>query len=160
MVFVTACSTVYQIRSRHRSEEVRELIPADYSRVLSCDRGKSYDAKELELVDQQKRLNHLQRNIAAVVESKQGRAFGLRLQGLLQQSLQLYQNRAALSTAAYQLQLQQIAEALTHHLRNSLLQDEGNQRLLHGIGWHQDCGNLRAVNFLPRGLVCSKRWSR
>ncbi len=144
MVFVTAQSTVYQIRSRHRSEEVRELIPADYGGVMSCDRGKSYDAKEFEAVDQQKCLSHLQRNITAVVETKQGRAraFGLTLKELLRQSMQLYQNRATLSAAAYQPQLQQIDDALTHHLRNRILKDEDNQRLLNGIGWHQDCGNL------------------
>ncbi|MGI8992608.1 MAG: hypothetical protein ACR2I2_23890, partial [Bryobacteraceae bacterium] len=39
--------TVYQIRSRHRNEEVRELIPVDYAGVLVTDRGKSYDAEEL-----------------------------------------------------------------------------------------------------------------
>jgi len=148
MVFVTARSTVYQIRSRHRSEEVRELVPADYGGVLSCDRGKSYDAKELEAVDQQKCLNHLQRNITAVVETKQGRArvFGLLLKGLLQQSIQLYQNRATLSTAQYRVQAQRVDEALTHHLRNRILKDQDNQRLLNGLGWHQDCGNL--VRFL------------
>lgn len=144
MVFVTAQSTVYQIRSRHRSEEVRELIPADYRGVMSCDRGKSYDAKQFEAVEQQKCLNHLQRNLTAVVETKQGRArtFGLTLKELLQQSTQLYQKRATLSTADYQLRTQQIDEALTHHLRNRTLKDEDNQRLLNGIGWHQDCGNL------------------
>jgi len=144
MVFVTARSTVYQIRSRHRSEEVRELIPADYGGVMSCDRGKSYDAREFDAVDQQKCLNHLQRNITAVVETKQGRArtFGLTLKELLRQSTQLYQKRATLSTTDYQLQTQQIEEALTYQLRNRTLQDEDNQRLLNGIGWHQDCGNL------------------
>ena len=144
MVFVTAQSTVYQIRSQHRNEEVRELIPADYGGVMGCDRGKSYDAQSLAAVDQQKCLNHLQRNITAVVETKQGRAraFGLTLKGLLQQSTQLYHHRATLSPTEYQLQTQQIDDALTQHLRNRILKDEDNQRLLNGIGWHQDCGNL------------------
>ncbi len=46
--------TVFQIRDRHRSEEVRELIPADYAGVMTTDRGKSYDAKTLSEVRQNK----------------------------------------------------------------------------------------------------------
>ena len=30
MTFETDTATVYQIRSRHRNEEVREVIPTDY----------------------------------------------------------------------------------------------------------------------------------
>jgi transposase len=46
MVFVSEQSTVYQIRGRHRNQEVREVIPADYAGVMGTDRGKSYDAEE------------------------------------------------------------------------------------------------------------------
>lgn len=46
MVFDTPCSVVYQIRARHRNEEVREVIGDDYAGVLCTDRGRSYDAKE------------------------------------------------------------------------------------------------------------------
>lgn len=144
MVFVTAQSTVYQIRPQHRNEEVRELIPADYPGVMGTDRGKSYDAQEFDAVDQQKCLNHIRRNITEVVETKQGRArdFGLTLKGLLQQSTELHKNRPHLPPADYQIQVQQIDEALTHHLRNRILKDDDNQRLLNGIGMHHDRGNL------------------
>ena len=47
MAFETAAVTVYQIRDRHRNEEVREVVPADYAGVLITDRGRSYDAIEL-----------------------------------------------------------------------------------------------------------------
>jgi hypothetical protein len=47
MGFDTDQATVYQIRDRHRNEEVREIIPAGYKGVLVTDRGKSYDAAEL-----------------------------------------------------------------------------------------------------------------
>lgn len=144
MVFVTARSAVYQIRPHHRNEEVRELIPADYRGVMGTDRGKSYDAKEFANVDQQKCLGHLQRNITEVVKTKQGRAreFGLTLKGLLRQSMELYHNRPHLSPADYQLQVQQGDDALTHQLRNRILKDDDNQRLLNGIGMHHDRGNL------------------
>jgi transposase len=74
MAFVNPLLSVYQIRSRHRNEEVRELMPADFAGVLVCDRGRSYDAAELEAVSQQKCLAHLIRNADQVAEQKTGRA--------------------------------------------------------------------------------------
>jgi len=77
MTFDTDQATVYQIRGRHRNEEVRELIPADYAGVMVTDRGKSYDAEELLGVKQQKCLDHLKENIDEVLEKKAGRARSL-----------------------------------------------------------------------------------
>jgi transposase len=144
MVFVGEQSTVYQIRARHRNEEVREVIPADYAGVMGTDRGKSYDAEEFDAVDQQKCLGHLQRNITEVLETKKGRAreFGLGLKNILHQSIELHHKRFDLAPADYQLQTQQIDETLTFHLRHRILKDDDNQRLLDGIGIHQDRGNL------------------
>src|SRR3954465_510401 len=47
MVFATEAATVYQVRPRHRNQEVRERIPADYKGLMITDRGTSYDANEL-----------------------------------------------------------------------------------------------------------------
>ena len=44
MAFASDSETVYQIRARHRNEEVREVIGDAYAGVLITDRGKSYDA--------------------------------------------------------------------------------------------------------------------
>src|SRR3954463_11315159 len=63
MIFVTDTATVFQVRARHRNEEVREVIGEDYRGVLVTDRGKSYDAKELEAVKQQKCIAHALRSI-------------------------------------------------------------------------------------------------
>ena len=41
MTFDTDLATVFQIRSRHRNEEVRELVPTDYAGVMVPDRGPS-----------------------------------------------------------------------------------------------------------------------
>lgn len=144
MVFVSAESTVYQIRGRHRNEEVREVIPGDYAGVMGTDRGKSYDAGEFDAVAQQKCLGHLQRNITEVLETKKGRAreFGLGLKNMLKKSIELHHKRSDLAPADYQLQVQQIDDALTVHLRHRILKDDDNQRLLDGIGLHQDRGNL------------------
>jgi hypothetical protein len=61
MTFDTDQATVFQTRRRHRNQEVRELIPSDYAGVIVTDRGKSYDAKELLGVHQQKCLDQLKR---------------------------------------------------------------------------------------------------
>src|SRR3954470_13393180 len=74
MIFETDTATVFQIRARHRNEEVREVIGDDYPGVLVTDRGKSYDAKELEGVKQQKCIPHALRSINQVVVFKRGRA--------------------------------------------------------------------------------------
>lgn len=144
MVFVSEQSTVYQIRGRHRNEEVREVIPGDYAGVMGTDRGKSYDAEEFDAVAQQKCLGHLQRNLTEVLETKKGRAreFGLGLKDMLRQSIELHHRRSDLPPADYQLQIQQIDDDLTFHLRHRILKDDDNQRLLDGIGLHQDRGNL------------------
>ena len=144
MVFVSEQSTLYQIRARHRNEEVREVIPADYAGVMGTDRGKSYDAAAFDAVEQQKCLGHLQRNITEALETKKGRAreFGLSLKNMLKESVELHHKRFHLPPADYQRQVQQIDDALTFHLRHRILKDDDNQRLLDGIGLHQDRGNL------------------
>ena len=39
MAFETDEATVYQVRARHRNEEVREVVPSDYGGVMVTDRG-------------------------------------------------------------------------------------------------------------------------
>src|SRR4051794_24341574 len=74
MIFETDTATVFQVRARHRNEEVREVLGDDYPGVLVTDRGKSYDAKELEGGKQQKCMAHALRSIDQVLEIKRGRA--------------------------------------------------------------------------------------
>lgn len=148
MGFDTDQTTVYQIREQHRNEEVREIIPGDYAGVMVSDRGKSYDAKELAGVAQQKCLGHLLRNVSEVVESKQGRArqFGEKLKGLLREGLALWHARGDLPPADFRTRTRQLDEQLTRHLRIRFLEDADNQRLLDGIGLQHDRG--RVLRFL------------
>jgi transposase len=136
MAFVNQALSVYQIRPRHRNEEVRELIPADFPGVMICDRGPSYDAREMEDIAQQKCLSHLIRNAKAVEESKTGRArqFSKRLKELLQQALVLSAKKNQWNAADYSKQAEQLKCELTFPLRDRILSDEDNQRLLDGIG--------------------------
>lgn len=144
MAFVNPSLSVYQIRPRHRNEEVRELIPSDFGGVMVCDRGKSYDAEELEAVAQQKCLSHLIRNAAEAAEKKTGRAkhFSSRLKELLRQALSLSANQGELNRAEYRDQVQQLDDELTIHLRDRTLRDDDNQRLLNGVGEQHDRGRL------------------
>jgi len=50
-------TTVYQIRERHRNEEVREVLPQDWDGVMVTDRGKSYDAKQLRALGSEVEVN-------------------------------------------------------------------------------------------------------
>jgi transposase len=144
MAFDTDGATVFQIRSQHRNEEVRELIPADYAGVMVTDRGRSYEAEELVGVKQQKCLDHLNRNIDELLETKTGRArgFGLTLKGLLKQARQLWRNQRAGKARNFASRAARIEQKITKHLRRRRLQDEDNQRLLDGIGLQHDRGNL------------------
>jgi len=144
MAFVNQSLSVYQIRPRHRNEEVRELIPADFGGVLVCDRGRSYDAVELEAVAQQKCLAHLIRNAVKVAEEKTGRArqFGQRLKDLLRQALLIQANKKDMKPGEYEKQAEVLDDELTAHLRDRTLPDPDNQRLLNGVGAQHDRGNV------------------
>jgi hypothetical protein len=132
MVFETATATVYQIRERHRNEEVREVVPTEYEGVLVTDRGRSYDAQALAGVRQQKCLAHIQRSISDVLEQQHGkaRAFGQRLKALLRQALDLWQAHHAGRVPAFATEAQVLQAAITHHLRDRPLKNAANQRLL------------------------------
>jgi hypothetical protein len=148
MAFDTDQATVFQIRRRHRNEEVRELIPAGYAGVMVTDRGKSYDAEELLGVQQQKCLDHLKENINEVLERKAGRArsFGLKLKSILREARQLWRDQRAGKAENFPAEVERFEEELTIHLRPRILKDEDNQRLLDGIGLQHDRG--RVLRFL------------
>jgi transposase len=146
MIFVTETATVFQVRTRHRNEEVREVIGDDFPGVLVTDRGRSYDAKELEAVKQQKCISHALRSITEVLEIKRGRArhFGARLKDLLKEGLQLWHeyhdHRGQLS--GFERRARSLREAVTRHLKPRRLVDADNQRLLDEFGRHHTKGNL------------------
>lgn len=144
MVFETVTETVYQVRARHRNEEVREVVPEEYEGVLVTDRGRSYDAQALAGVRQQKCLAHIQRSIREVLEHQQGKArpFGQRLKGLLSQALDLWHAYHEGRAPEFPTEAQQLQETITHHLRDRRLKNPDSQRLLNELGWHQDRGNL------------------
>ena len=76
MGFESDRSAVFQIRYQHRSQEVQEMIPADFAGVLITDRGVSYDAKVFDGMKQQKCIGHLLRTSRWYWKPKRARRAG------------------------------------------------------------------------------------
>ena len=144
MAFVNPVLSVYQVRPQHRNEEVRELLPADFAGVMVCDRGRAYDAQELEDVKQQKCLSHLIRNAGAVEKKKTGSAqrFSRTLKDILRRAIPLGAGRNEMEATEYALRVEELDDELTIHLRNRAFRDKDNQRLLNGIGAQHDLGHV------------------
>jgi transposase len=144
MAFETDTVTVYQIRPRHRHDEVQEVIPADYPGVMVTDRGRSYDAQAFDNVRQQKCVAHIQRSLSDVLATKTGRArdFGGGLKALLQEAVQLWHAFRQGTVPDFPTAAKALQEELTYQLRDRRLKDPDNQRLLNELGWHHDRGNL------------------
>ena len=144
MAFESDSETVYQIRARHRNDEVREVIGDDFAGVLITDRGKSYDAADLATVAQQKCLAHLQRSISLVLETKwaRGRSLGLALRRLLREAQTLWQTQQTAPLADYDARVAALQARLTALVALRPLPDPDNQRLLDQVRWHHDRGNI------------------
>ena len=79
-----------------------------------------------------------------MLEHKTGRArsFGLKLKSILREARQLWRDQRAGKAKKFQAEVERMEEELTHHLRNRILKDEDNQRLLDGIGLQHDRGRV------------------
>jgi hypothetical protein len=146
MVFESPPMVVYQIRARHRNEEVREVIGDDYQGTLCTDRGKSYDARELAEVAQQKCLSHILRSIDEALKTKRGQArlFGEVLKSQLQEGIALHKafHDPEQKLPNYETRVRALEAELSWHLRPRQLSDDDNQRLLNELGRHHERGNL------------------
>lgn len=152
MGFFTSTEAVYQIRWQHRHEEVQEMLGAAFTGLLGTDRGTSYEAQALADIEQQKCLSHLLKNLSEVEKTAQGRGkcFARDVKATLREALALWQEHRAgrCSRRAYEARGKPIEEKLTRLLRDRVLTDADNQRLLDGIGSQHDRG--RVLLFLRR----------
>jgi transposase len=162
MVFTTPEIAVYQVRPQHRNEEVREVIGDDFPGILGCDRGKSYDAEELDRVKQQKCLSHLIRNTQEVEPRQSGRAlqFPRQLRELLRQGLVLARRRPEREDQQFQQHVAELDQALDDLLLDRTLRNRDNQRLLDGIGAQHDRNNLLRFLSDPRVEPTNNRAER
>ena len=135
---------MYQVRSRHRNEEVRELIPTDYGGVMVTDRGRSYDSRTLSGVKQQKCMAHILRSISEALETKvgRGRSFGKRLMELLREAIELRESERRGAASNFVAESERLKREVSHHLCDRPMPNPDNQRLLNELGRHNDRGNL------------------
>jgi hypothetical protein len=142
MGFSTTQETLFQIRSRHRNEEVREVIPATYDGVLQSDRFSSYDAEELDGVRQQKCLAHIQRNLREIIDKQHGPAkvLPIQLKKLFGEAIDLWHSRA--SVPNYWERVTELQQELNWLLWPRRLRSPINDRIVAELGWHNDRGNL------------------
>ena len=161
MAFETEDATVYQVRARHRNEEVREVVPSDYGGVMVTDRGRSYDAQALAGVKQQKCLAHVLRSISEVVQTKRGtpdrsrgHGFGKRLSGLLREAMELRQSYRRGEASDYVAETERLRREVSYHLRDRPMPDRDNGRLQNELGWHDDRGYAQpAATLQPKPLI-------
>ncbi len=144
--FFTPALAVYQIRDRHRHQEVLEMLGDDCDGTLGTDRGKSYEAEAFDHLDQQKCLSHLLKNLSEVEATKKGRAksFTSELKVTLRQGLELWQQhtRGEISIQTYRRRGRIVEKTLTTQLRDRKLSDADNQRMLDGIGMQHERGRV------------------
>lgn len=146
MGFFTPMLAVFQIRDRHRHDEVLEMIGDEFDGILGTDRGKSYEAEALDHLNQQKCLSHLIKNLSEVEATKQGRArsFTRGLKVTLRQGLDLWKlhSKGKISLQTYRQRGDIISKTLSEQLRDRTFSDADNQRMLNGIGMQHDRGRV------------------
>ncbi len=144
MAFDTDQATVYQVRSRHRHQEVQEVVPAGYAGVMVTDRGRSYEARSFHRVKQQKCLAHLQKTLSDLLARKKGRAreLGENLKLLFQLAMELWQEYHAGAVVNFKTREAELRFALSYCLRPRTLQDPDNQHLLKVLRRYHQRGDL------------------
>jgi transposase len=153
MAFDTDQATVYQVRPRHRHQEVQEVVPQNYLGVMGTDRGRSYEDKSFRRVKQQKCLAHLQRTLGEVLDRKKGRARDLaeRTRELLRLAVWLWEEYHWGSRGEFDRWAPEVHWALSYHLRDRPLKDRDNQKLLQMLRRYHQRGDL--LRFLDQPEV-------
>ena len=153
MAFDTDQATVYQVRPRHRHQEVQEVVPADYQGVMITDRGRSYEAHSFRRVKQQKCLAHLQKTLSTLLEKKRGRAweFGENLKMLLRMAMDLWEEYQAGEVADFEAKVAELRFVISYQLRERSLRDQDNRHLLKVLRRYHQRGEL--LRFLEEPLV-------
>jgi transposase len=152
MAFDTDEVTVYQVRPRHRHQEVQEVVAADYQGVMVTDRGRSYEAHSFRKVRQQKCLAHLQKTLSVLLEQKKGRAreLGENLKMLFGMALDLWEEYHAGVVADFEARAAELRFVISYILRQRALRDWDNQHLLKVLWHYHQRGEL--LRFLEEPL--------
>jgi transposase len=153
MAFDTDEVTVYQVRPRHRHQEVQEVVPADYQGVMLTDRGRSYEAHSFNRVKQQKCLAHLQKTLSVLLKQKKGRAreFGENLKMLFGMALDLWEEYHTGAVVDFEARAAELLFVISYQLRERALRDLDNRHLLKVLRRYHQRGEL--LRFLEEPLV-------
>ena len=153
MAFDTDEVTVYQVRPRHRHQEVQEVVPASYQGVMITDRGRSYEAHSFRKVRQQKCLAHLQKTLSLLLEQKKGRArqFEENLKMLLRMAMDLWEEYHAGETKDFESRAAELRLVISYQLKERGLRDRDNRHLLKVLRRYHQRGEL--LRFLEEPLV-------
>ena len=153
MAFDTDQATVYQVRPRHRHQEVQEVVPRNYQGVMGTDRGRSYEDKSFRRVKQRKCLAHLQRTLGEVLDRKKGRARELAegARELLRLAMGLWEKYHYGHREEFDRWVPEVRLALSYHLRDRPLKDQDNQKLLRMLRRYHQRGDL--LRFLEQPEV-------
>jgi transposase len=144
MAFDTDQATVYQVRFRHRHQEVQEVVPGDYQGVMVTDRGRSYEAHSFRKVRQQKCLAHLQKTLSLLLEKKRGHAreLGENLKMLFEMALDLWEEYHAGAVTDFETRVAESRFAVSYQLRERALRDPDNRHLLKVLRRYHRRGEL------------------
>jgi hypothetical protein len=153
MAFETDQATVYQVRPRHRHQEVQEVVPRNYPGVMGTDRGRSYEDQSFRWVKQQKCVAHLQRTLSEGLDRKKGRARELsdRTRELLRLAVELWEEYHWGSRGEFDRWVPEVPFALNYHLRDRPFKDQDNQKLLRMLRRYHQRGDL--LRFLEQPEV-------
>ena len=153
MAFDTDQATVYQVRPRHRHQEVQEVVPRNYQGVMGTDRGRSYEDKSFRWVKQLKCLAHLQRTLSGVLDRKKGRARELAegTRELLRLASGLWEEYHYGEWEEFDRWASEVHLALSYHLRDRPFKDQDNRKLLRMLRRYHRRGDL--LRFLERPEV-------
>ena len=144
MAFETDEATVYQVRARHRNEEVREVGALGLWRgdgngsrtELRCSGSVGGEAAEMSgpraALDQR----------GGPGQERRGRSFGNRLSRLLREAMELRQAYHRGEAADFAAEAERLRRETTYHFRDRPISDADNWRLQNELGWHDDRGNL------------------
>jgi hypothetical protein len=153
MTFDTAEVTVYQVRPRHRHQEVQEVVPRNYRGVMVTDRSRSYEVHSFSRVKQQKCLAHLQKTLSILLGKKRGRAreLGENLKTLFGMALDLWDEYHAGTVADFEARAAELRFVISYQLRERGLRDRDNRHLLKVLRRYHQRGEL--LRFLAEPLV-------
>ena len=146
MVFSSAKTLYYQIRKRHRNEEVREVLAEEFGGVLVTDRFSSYDATSLSGIAQQKCMAHILRNIKdhLIDQPLVARSYPRRLLETFKEAVALHGDFIAgrVDAERYTKESGRLLDRLDRLLSPRRLQNAANARLHRGLFWHHERGSL------------------